>query len=538
MHDKRRARLIAYGVAVLAVGLSLCVRWPLMPFMGYSPYLHDLLPGHHSQCLSRRHASPGSWPRCSAPSLSTTSSSNPTTRGVLHDQAEAYALGLFVLIGVGISVLGESLLRSQRRLAASRRRYAVTLASIGDAVIATDNQARVNFLNPAAEALTGWPPADALGRPLTEVFRIVNEQTRQPVEDPAAKVLRLGTVVGLANHTALLARDGRETPIDDSGAPILDDRGGIAGVVLVFRDVSQRRRAEQAEVLRRANEVCAPARRGSAPWSRTPRTSSASSTPRARSSTSPRRSNVCWDTGRRTGSATTSSATRSSTPTTGRPSGRSSTTILSRPGPRSRPSSACGTPTARGGTSRPSARTSCTTRPSAGSSPTTATSPSASGPRRRCASERRFRVFVDHAADAFFLHDQDDHARVLDVNRRASESLGYTRDELIGMTPSDFDPDFTPAQVGEVLHKIKTETTITFHSRHRRKDGTNFPVEIQAQGFQEGGRQFVVTLGVTGRHRAEAGRGGSCGRRKRRPKRPTTPRTSFWPTSATRSAPP
>ena len=113
----------------------------------------------------------------------------------------------------------------------------------------------MTFLNPAAEALTGWPLADAVGRPLAEVFRIVNEQTRQPVEDPAAKVLRLGTVVGLANHTALLARDGRETPIDDCGAPIIDDRGGIAGVVLVFRDVTQRRRAEEAEVLRRANEV-------------------------------------------------------------------------------------------------------------------------------------------------------------------------------------------------------------------------------------------------------------------------------------------
>ena len=95
------------------------------------------------------------------------------------------------------------------------------------------------------------------------MFRIVNEQTRQPVEDPAAKVLRLGTVVGLANHTALLARDGREVPIDDCGAPIIDDRGAMAGVVLVFRDVTQRRQAEEAEVLRRANERMGLAVRGS-----------------------------------------------------------------------------------------------------------------------------------------------------------------------------------------------------------------------------------------------------------------------------------
>src|SRR5215467_183779 len=109
----------------------------------------------------------------------------------------------------------------------------------------------------------GLPLAAAVGLPLAEVFRIVNERTRQPVEDPAAKVLRLGTVVGLANHTALLARDGRELPIDDCGAPIIDDRGALAGVVLVFRDVTGRRQAEEAEVLRRANERLELAVRGS-----------------------------------------------------------------------------------------------------------------------------------------------------------------------------------------------------------------------------------------------------------------------------------
>src|SRR3954468_8766006 len=152
---------------------------------------------------------------------------------------------------------------AERKLRESERRYAVTLASIGDAVIATDERGRVTFLNPVAEALTGWPRAEAAGRPLAEVFRIVNEETRQPVEDPAAKVLRLGTVVGLANHTALLARDGRELPIDDCGAPIIDDRGRIAGVVLVFRDVTQRRQAEEAEVFRRAIERMELAVRGS-----------------------------------------------------------------------------------------------------------------------------------------------------------------------------------------------------------------------------------------------------------------------------------
>lgn len=135
---------------------------------------------------------------------------------------------------------------AERKLRESERRYVATLSSIGDAVIATDDQCRVTFMNPVAESLTGWSRKEAAGRPLIDVFRIFNEETREPVEDPATKVLRLGAVVGLANHTVLISRDGREVPIDDSGAPIIDDHGGIAGIVLVFRDISERRRIDEA----------------------------------------------------------------------------------------------------------------------------------------------------------------------------------------------------------------------------------------------------------------------------------------------------
>ncbi len=152
---------------------------------------------------------------------------------------------------------------AERQLRESERRYAVTLASIGDAVIATDDQARVTFLNPVAEVLTGWPQAEATGRLLADVFHIINEETRRPIDDPAAKVLRLGNVVGLANHTVLLARDGRAVPIDDCGAPIIDDRGRITGVVLVFRDATLRRQAEEAAALRLANARVDLAVRGS-----------------------------------------------------------------------------------------------------------------------------------------------------------------------------------------------------------------------------------------------------------------------------------
>jgi PAS domain S-box-containing protein len=122
----------------------------------------------------------------------------------------------------------------------------VTLASIGDAVIVTDAEGRVTFLNTVAERLTGWSAEDAKRQPLATVFRIVNEHTRKPAEDPVGKVLRTGVVAGLANHTILVSRTGREVLIDDSAAPIQLPDGKIFGVVLIFRDVTERRQAEHA----------------------------------------------------------------------------------------------------------------------------------------------------------------------------------------------------------------------------------------------------------------------------------------------------
>src|SRR5690349_7122046 len=128
----------------------------------------------------------------------------------------------------------------------------VTLASIGDAVITTDTKGLITFLNPVAQSLTGWSLEEASGVPLDVIFKIINEQTRNTVENPATRALRDGLVVGLANHTVLIAKDGIERPIDDSAAPIRNAKGEVAGVVLVFRDVTERRRAEQS--LQRSEE--------------------------------------------------------------------------------------------------------------------------------------------------------------------------------------------------------------------------------------------------------------------------------------------
>jgi PAS domain S-box-containing protein len=126
----------------------------------------------------------------------------------------------------------------------SEQRWATTLASIGDAVIASDLSGRVMFMNGVAEELTGWTFSEASLKPVKEVFNIVNEQTRVEVEDPVSKVLEKGLIVGLANHTVLIRKDGTEVAIDDSGAPIKDKDGKTTGVVLVFRDITERKMME------------------------------------------------------------------------------------------------------------------------------------------------------------------------------------------------------------------------------------------------------------------------------------------------------
>ncbi|MDJ0802423.1 MAG: PAS domain S-box protein [Desulfobacterales bacterium] len=135
--------------------------------------------------------------------------------------------------------------RAAEQLAAEKERLAVTLRSIGDAVITTDSDGRIFLMNPVAEELTGWNEADAVGRPLMEVFQIVDERTREPCANPVDKVIATGQIVGLANHTLLIAKDGREFYIADSGAPILGNQGDILGVVLVFRDTTERQRMEK-----------------------------------------------------------------------------------------------------------------------------------------------------------------------------------------------------------------------------------------------------------------------------------------------------
>jgi PAS domain S-box-containing protein len=142
--------------------------------------------------------------------------------------------------------------RAEEELRRNRQWLEITLSSIGDAVIATDASGKVTFLNPIAAQMTGWRLEEALRQPIQSVFQIINEKTRKPAENIVERVLLEGNIVSLANHTALITRDGREIPIEDSAAPIRDKESGVSGVVLVFHDVTEKRRA--LEALRESEE--------------------------------------------------------------------------------------------------------------------------------------------------------------------------------------------------------------------------------------------------------------------------------------------
>jgi PAS domain S-box-containing protein len=168
------------------------------------------------------------------------------TRGRLHAVADAYRASL------------DTIKHRADELFDSEQELRTTLASIGDGVITCDAQGCIQMMNPVAEELTGWNFEEANGRPLEEVFQIFHEVSRQVVENPVAKVRRLGGIVGLANHTVLVRRDGSEISIADSGAPIPGKTGEPTGIVLVFRDVTMERRTQDALI---ANEKLAVAGR-------------------------------------------------------------------------------------------------------------------------------------------------------------------------------------------------------------------------------------------------------------------------------------
>ncbi|MFH0822355.1 MAG: PAS domain-containing protein, partial [Pseudomonadota bacterium] len=177
----------------------------------------------------------------------------------------ALVISIAILLSVAVGMVWQRNAKTHYRMLfekeTARReaeeRYRITLMSIGEGVITTDANGRVTLMNSPAQALTGYSLEESHGKPLEDVFHIIEEATRGPVENPVRRVIREGLVVGLANHTLLVAKDGTERPISDTGAPILDDTGAVSGVVLVFSDKTTERAAERTllEDKRRLAEI-------------------------------------------------------------------------------------------------------------------------------------------------------------------------------------------------------------------------------------------------------------------------------------------
>ena len=239
----RPGRFSGYLLAVLATVAALGVRWLLDPWLGdRNPFA--TLYGAVAFAVWVGGVPPAMWATALGYVAAEYLFAQP--RGTLGLHAvnlialAAYLTSSGIIIGLGW------VMRVARAGIQGRLEYLrTTVASIGDAVIATDPEGHIEWLNPAAEALTGWPQVEAVGRPLWDVFRIVDAETRLPVESPAARAVREDTVVGLDNHTLLLTRGGLEKPIEDSAAPIRDASGNMTGCILIFRDVTERRRSEE-----------------------------------------------------------------------------------------------------------------------------------------------------------------------------------------------------------------------------------------------------------------------------------------------------
>ncbi|UJR83658.1 PAS domain S-box protein [Sandaracinus amylolyticus] len=390
---------------------------------------------------------------------------------------------------------------AERRLRESERRYAVTLSSIGDAVIATDEQACVTFVNAAAEGVLGRRAADALGRPIADVLRVVSGATRAAPPDTAHEVLRTHRIVELADGSVLLTHDGREVPIDGRGSPIVDDRGETSGVVVVLRDMTERRRAEEAEALREAQLRIDQAVRGSNIGIFEVDLTRPADVPRA----------VLTNVFEQLGMAPQHD-----------PIDLASVMSLVHADDRDRIEEAVRAWVLEGrreielearvvhrdGTHRWLLARGAMVLDANGRALRFAGTTVDITDRRRVedalrASEQRARTFVDHAADAFMLLDSE--LVLLDVNERACASLGYTPTELVGLTPLAFDRDVTPTAFEEIKARLRDGELLAFESRQTRKDGTVFPVEVRARMFDDRGSPKVVAYcrDITERKRAE-----------------------------------
>lgn len=236
--------LMVYGITIATVLVALVGRWLLDPFlMDQLPYVTFFVAVAAAAWLGG--VRPALLATVMGLLLSWYFFVPSRFAFALLDTQATVGLAMYLMVSFAFAGFGEAMLSAQHWADERREMLRMTLVSVGDAVISTDTDTHVIFLNAVAEALTGWSLQEAAGQPLSRVFNIVNDETRHPVENPAQRALQEGIIVGLANHTVLIAKDGVERFIDDSAAPIRDGSGKITGAVLVFRDISEKYRSER-----------------------------------------------------------------------------------------------------------------------------------------------------------------------------------------------------------------------------------------------------------------------------------------------------
>lgn len=412
-------------------------------------------------------------------------------------------LGLIVGVGgsfiAGLGMVWQRYAKKQYRAAyraevergMAEAYYRTILMSVGDGVIACDHQGRVTVINPVAEIMTGWQQAEAVGRSLDEVFVILNEDTRLPVANPVERVLREGLVVGLANHTVLVAANGEERPIADSGAPIFNDQGTISGAVLVFRDQTEERQAEAR--LNRANSLLARAEEmAEMGWWEFDLSSRVVST-----SSSARRiyglSNDAW---------TIEDAQRLPLPEYRPALDQALKALIA--------------------DDQPYAIEFTLRRPTDGAlvdirsqaqydrrenkvfgiiEDITAWKKDQAALLER---EARYRSLFQGNHAAMWLVDQQD-GTILDVNPAAVQYYGWSREELLGMRVSDINI-LPPEELDEIFAQAKSSTRNIFEVNHRLADGSIRDVEIFTSPISIDGRPCLYSAihDITERKQAEA----------------------------------
>lgn len=394
-----------------------------------------------------------------------------------------FLLVLFVAVGLGLLYY----LKQRdvyRQLYRSQQEFRTTLYSIGDAVITTDMRGKIKYLNPVAEELTGWRERQVVGKPLRRVFKIINEDTRRSVESPVERVLKEGLVVGLANHTLLIAKDGREVPIADSGAPIRDEEGNIIGVVLVFRDQTAERAARRAleeseeryrlivEKSHDGIEICqddriifcnarfaeilgyTPAEIHNIPFSQ----------------------------------IFTEEATRE---------------LYGRQALR------------RAGKALPHYYESTLYRKDRsvinvlisyeiihyrGKPATFATIRDITAQKQ---AQKEYQQLINGMNDTAFVISFE--GKFIEVNEAAVRTLGYSREELLNMSLTDIDPHLSAAEIGRLIDGMKSDRRQVFETQHRAKDGRIIPVEINSsQVMYKGGKAILsICRDISERKKAE-----------------------------------